>query len=129
MAFLHRLVEFKLDNQLYKTSTDSGIEWKNTLYENESIAVNGGVKNTQKRVLPSLSNITLEALSEDQLTALKDINDNPIGYTVTFTLAEQSGDVSYSGTVNIEGELVYNSQAGTVTLNLMSADGQPFVEV
>jgi len=129
MAFLHRLVELKLNNQTYSTDTESGVEWDNRSFENASVAVNGGVQVTQAARLPSLSNITLKGIDKDQLAALNEVNDNPIGYSVVFTLAEQSGDVSYSGTVNIEGELTHNSQAGTVTLNLMSADGQPFVEI
>lgn len=126
MAFLHRLVELKLNNERYPTDTESGIELDNRLFNTESTAVNGGVQSTQTARLPSLSNITLKNLDDEQLTALETLNDNAEKFSVAFTLAAEGGDVTYSGTVKIEGELVYSSQAGTVTLNLMSADGQKF---
>ena len=129
MAFLHRLVELKLNSEVYSTDTESGVELDNRLFNTESVAVNGGVQSTQSARLPSLSNITLKNIDKEQLVALETLNDKAEKFTVTFTLAAEGGAVSYSGTVRIEGELVYNSQAGTLTLNLMSADGAKFVEI
>ena len=129
MAFLHRLVELKLNSETYSTDTESGVELDNRLFNTESVAVNGGVQATQSARLPSLSNITLKNIDKEQLVALETLNDAAEKFAVTFTLAAEGGAVSYSGTVRIEGELVYNSQAGTLTLNLMSADGEKFVEI
>ena len=126
MAFLHRLVELKLNNERYPTDTESGLELDNRLFNTENTAVNGGVQSTQTARLPSLSNITLKNLNEEQIKALNTLNNNAQKFEVSFTLAGEGGDVTYSGTVKIEGELVYSSQAGTLTLNLMSADGQEF---
>lgn len=129
MAFLHRLVELKLNNKPYSTDTESGIELDNRLFNTESVAVNGGVQSTQSARLPSLSNITLKNLDDEQLKALNTLNNNAQNFEVNFTLAAEGGEITYSGTVKIEGELVYNSQAGTLTLNLMSADGQEFQKI
>ena len=129
MAFLHRLVELKLNSEKYNTDTESGVELDNRLFNTGSVAVNGGVQSTQTARLPSLSNITLKNLNEEQLVALETLNDAAEKFTVTFTLAAEGGAITYSGTVKIEGELVYNSQAGTLTLNLMSADGQKFAPI
>ncbi len=129
MSFLHRLVELKLNREPYSTDTESGVELDNRLFNTESVAVNGGVQPTQTARLPSLSNITLKNLDKEQLVALETLNDNAEKFTVTFTLAAEGGAITYSGTVRIEGELVYNSQAGTLTLNLMSADGQKFAPI
>ena len=129
MAFLHRLVELKLNSETYSTDTESGVELDNRLFNTESVAVNGGVQSTQSARLPSLSNITLKNLDKEQLKALNTLNNNAQKFAVTFTLAAEGGAITYSGTVRIEGELVYSSQAGTLTLNLMSADGQEFVEI
>ena len=126
MAFLHRLVELKLNKERYPTDTESGLELDNRLFNTESTAVNGGVQSTQTARLPSLSNITLKNLDKEQIAALNTLNNNAQKFPVAFTLAAEGGDVTYSGTVKIEGELVYGSQAGTLTLNLMSADGQEF---
>ena len=129
MAFLHRLVELKLNNETYNTDTESGVELDNRLFNTESVAVNGGVQATQSARLPSLSNITLKNIDKEQLVALETLNDAAEKFAVTFTLSAEGGAITYSGTVRIEGELVYNSQAGTLTLNLMSADGLKFVEI
>ena len=129
MAFLHRLVELKLNSETYNTDTESGVELDNRLFNTESIAVNGGVQSTQSARLPSLSNITLKNIDKEQLVTLETLNDAAEKFAVTFTLAAEGGAITYSGTVRIEGELVYNSQAGTLTLNLMSADGEKFVEI
>ena len=129
MAFLHRLVELKLNREPYSTDTESGVELDNRLFNTESVAVNGGVQPIQTARLPSLSNITLKNLDKEQLKALNTLNNNAQKFAVTFTLAAEGGAITYSGTVRIEGELVYNSQSGTLTLNLMSADGQEFEEI
>jgi len=129
MAFLHRLVEFKLNAQAYPTDAEAGIELDNRVFQNASIALNGGVQSTQSKRLPSLSGITLKGINKEQLDALYVLNDLPKGYVVNFTLAETEGEVTYTGTVNIEGDLVYNSQAGTVSLSLMSSDGLPFIPI
>ena len=126
MAFLHRLVELKLNSETYSTDTESGVELDNRLFNTESVAVNGGVQSTQSARLPSLSNITLKNIDKKQIKALNTLNNNAQKFAVTFTLAAEGGAITYSGTVRIEGELVYSSQAGTLTLNLMSADGQEF---
>ena len=76
MAFLHRLVELKLNSETYSTDTESGVELDNRLFNTESVAVNGGVQSTQSARLPSLSNITLKNIDKEQLAALETLNDN-----------------------------------------------------
>jgi len=126
MAFLQTLEELKLNNERYTTDTEGSIDFDNRLYNVESIAVNGGVQTNRTRRLPSLANITLKRVTKEQLVALETLNDAAEKFAVTFTIAAEGGAVTYSGTVRIEGELVYNQLASTLTLNLMSADGQKF---
>jgi hypothetical protein len=129
MAFLQTLEEFKLNNEKYTTDTEGSIDFDNRLYNVESVAVNGGVQTNKTRRLPSLANITLRRVTKEQLVALETLNDAAEKFAVTFTIAAEGGAVTYSGTVRIEGELVYNQLASTLTLNLMSADGEKFVEI
>ncbi len=129
MAFLQTLEELKLNNERYTTDTEGSIDFDNRLYNVESIAVNGGVQTNRTRRLPSLANITLRKVTKEQLVALETLNDAAEKFTVTFTIAAEGGAVTYSGTARIEGELVYNQLASTLTLNLMSADGEKFVEI
>ena len=129
MAFLHRLVELKLNNQVYSTDSESGVDLDNRALNNASVAVNGGVQITQSKRLPSVSNIVLKNIDKEQLTTLEQLNDDAVKFAVTFTLASEGGNVTYSGTVRIEGELGYNSQAGTLTLNLMAVDGNKFAQI
>jgi len=129
MAFLHRLIELKLNNDTYTTDTESGIEIDNRQFNTESVAVNGGVHTTQSKRLPSLSSVTLKNINKEQLIALETLNDAATKFAVTFTLASDGGEVTYSGTVRIEGELAYNSHAGTVSLNLVAVDGNKFTEI
>jgi hypothetical protein len=129
MAFLQTLEELKLNNERYTTDTEGSIDFDNRLYNVESIAVNGGVQTNRTRRLPSLANITLRRVTKEQLVALETLNDAAEKFAVTFTIAAEGGAVTYSGTARIEGELVYNQLASTLTLNLMSADGEKFVEI
>ncbi len=129
MAFLQTLEELKLNNERYTTDTEGSIDFDNRIYNVESVAVNGGVQTNRTRRLPSLANITLKKVTKEQLVALETLNDAAEKFAVTFTIAAEGGAVTYSGTVRIEGELVYNQLASTLTLNLMSADGEKFVEI
>jgi len=129
MSFLQTLEEFKLNNEIYTTDTEGSIDFDNRLYNIESVAVNGGVQTNRAKRLPSLANITLKRVTKEQLIALETLNDAAEKFAVTFTIAAEGGAVTYSGTVRIEGELVYNQLASTLTLNLMSADGEKFVEI
>jgi hypothetical protein len=132
MAFLQRIVEFKISDTAFTTGAEGTVNLHFQKFVNTVTPLNDGTgMRTSAVMMAKMENITLMKVDADSIDIFNELNDSGKNFTVNIAIAQETGDpINYAGNVVITGEYSIDILAGTLSgFALECVDSTGFVKI